>query len=149
MKTNTTYPLGGIVMIEKVEKDFGFFSEVFEGVEGNTKDFIPLVKLHVENKLTHSVAVHQILNTYPEENMKQLGMKKMVSERSLYRTLERIGRNFNVLHEKYQNFIWKTELVDSNQVIDFSSTYVLGKKAEFVEFGYSRDKRPDKLQINP
>jgi len=105
MKTNITYPLGGIVMIKKVEKEFGFFSRIFGGIEGNAKDFIPLVKLHVENKLTHSVAVHQILNTYPEEHMKQLGMKKMVSERSLYRTLERIGRNFNVLHVKYQNFI--------------------------------------------
>ena len=35
--------------------------------------------------------------------------------------------------------------MDSNQVIGFSSTYIVGKKAEF---GYSRDKRSDMLQIN-
>lgn len=40
------------------------------------------------------------------------------------------------------------DLVDSEQVIDFSSTYLESSKAELAEFGYSRDKRPDKLQIN-
>jgi len=57
--------------------------------------------LHVENKLTQSVAI-RYLTHIPKRN----SLKKMVSERSLYRTLERIGRN--VLHEKYQNFILKT-----------------------------------------
>ena len=76
--------------------------------------------LHIENKLTQSVAIRYLAYI---QNMQQLEMKKS-SERSLYRT---------------------KQLVDSNQVIDFSSAYVVGKKADF---GYSRDKRPDELQIN-
>jgi transposase len=50
--------------------------------------------------------------------------------------------------DRYQHLIEKHGLVDSNQVIDFSSTYFEGTKAEFADFGYSRDKRPDKMQIN-
>jgi len=142
MKSNKTFPLGGIVMIGKVEKEFGLFSKIFDGIEGG-KDFIPQVKLHVYNKLTHSVSVNQILNAYPEEAMKQLGMREIPSKRTLYRTLERIGRYFPVVLDRYQHFVKENGLVDSNQIIDFSSTYVEGEKAELASYGYSRDKRKE------
>lgn len=148
MKTNTSIPLGGIVLIEKVEKRFGVFSELFSSLGGKAKDFVPCVRLHVYNKLTHSVSTHQIVETYAEEITGYLGMYDMPSERSLYRALERVGRYFPVVMDRYQHLIEKYGLVDSNQVIDFSSTYLEGNKAEFGEFGYSRDKRPDKMQIN-
>jgi len=47
----------------------------------------------------------------------------------------------------YQGFIKENDLADSEQIIDFSSTYVEGNRAELAEFGYSRDKRPDRKQI--
>jgi len=145
---NTSIPLGGIILIEKVEKSFDVFSEIFSGVGGKAKDFVGCVKLHVYNKLTYSVSTHQILETYPEDLASYLGLKEMPSERSLYRTLERIGKYFPVLLDRYQNLIKKYGLVDKNQVLDFSSTYLEGKNSELGEFGYSRDRRPDKLQIN-
>jgi len=42
--------------------------------------------------------------------------------------------------------VLKSGLADSAQIIDFSSTYVEGNRAELAEFGCShgRDKRPDK-----
>ena len=145
---NKTFPLGGIVMIEKVEKEFGLFSTIFKNLGGNTKDFISIAKLHIYNKLSHSVSVRQIPNAYPEELMKQLGMKEKPSERTLYRTLERIGRYFPVILDRYQRFIEENGLADRKQIIDFSSTYMEGEKAGLASYGYSRDKRPDKLQIN-
>lgn len=149
MNTNKAFSLGGIVMIDKVEKTYGVFSNIFKEIGGNTKNFIPQVKLLVYNRLTHSVSEHQILNTYPAECMEKLGMKKKVpAERGLYRTLERIGKNFPIVHSRYQHLIKKHKLVDSKQVIDFSSTYLEGNKAELGEYGYSRDRRPDKPQIN-
>jgi len=60
-----------MVTIKGVEKEFDF----------SPKDFIPLVKLHIENKLTHSVAVHQILNTYPMQGMKKWFLKEAYTER--------------------------------------------------------------------
>ncbi|PIV68139.1 MAG: hypothetical protein COS08_07180 [Euryarchaeota archaeon CG01_land_8_20_14_3_00_38_12] len=148
MNTNKAFSLGGIVMIDKVEKSFDVFSEVFKGIEGNVKDFIPRIKLLVYNKLTHSVSIHQILNTYPAESMEKLGMKKTPVERGLYRTLEKIGKNFPIVLDKYQHLIKKHRLVDKKQVIDFSSSYLEGNKAELGMHGYSRDRRPDKPQIN-
>ena len=64
---NKSISLGGIVLIDKVEKRFGIFSELFSGLAGKSKDFTGCVKLQIYNKLTHSVSTHQILEAYPEE----------------------------------------------------------------------------------
>lgn len=148
MTQNTSVSLGGIVMNERVDKEFGVFSKLFGGVEGKKKDFLPCIKLHIYNRLTHAVSTHQILETYSPEIAKYIGAKEMPAERSLYRALERVGKLFPILMLRYQQFISEMGLVDTEQVIDFSSTYLEGTTAELADHGYSRDKRPDKLQIN-
>lgn len=42
MKPNTTYPLGGIVMIEKIEKDFGlkYYSKAIQKSKAERQLFI-------------------------------------------------------------------------------------------------------------
>ena len=145
---NKSISLGGIILIDKVEKRFGVFSELFSGLGGKTKDFVGCVKLHAYNKLTHSVSTHQILEAYPKELAPYLGMEDMPAERSLYRALERVGRYFPVLLDRHQSLLKKHGLVDSNQLVDFSSTYLEGKKPVWGRLGYSRDHRPGKLQIN-
>ncbi len=145
---NSSIPLGGIVLIDKVEKRFSVFSELFSDLGGKAKNFTGCVKLHVYNKLTHSVSTHQIPETCSDEVAHYLGLKEMPAERSIYRTLDRIGRYLPILLERHQNLIEKHELVDSNQIVDFSSTYMEGQKAHLGNFGYSRDHRPGKLQIN-
>jgi transposase len=148
MKSNTSIPLGGAVIIRNIEERFGLFSKLFGGLGGDAKDFVPLVKLHLYNKLTHSVSVNQILETYSEELFELLGMKESPGERTLYRTLERTGKCFPVVMERYQRFINENNFVDSNQIIDFSSTHMEGEKSELAVHGYSRDHRPDRPQIN-
>ena len=147
MKENKTFPLGALVMIDKIEKNFGFFNIIFKGIEGKMKDFIPLVKFHVNNKLTHTVSVNQMLNTYPEELLKKLGTKEKTAKRKLYRTLERVGKYYPILHDRFQYFIKKNKLAGKKQLIDFSSTYFEGEKGELGELGFTRDHRPGKKQI--
>ena len=36
---NTSLPLGSIVLINKVEKGFDVFSEIFSGIGGKARDF--------------------------------------------------------------------------------------------------------------
>jgi transposase len=149
MSNNTTISLGAVVMIHQIENRYGLFQSLFSDTGIKTKQFIPLVKLLVGNKLTQAVSVHQIPETYPIEFSRQLGMNEPLAERTLYRTLERIGKNFPVFLEQYQQFLKKHDLIDHDQIIDFSSSYLEGgKKSELASYGYSRDKRPDKLQIN-
>jgi transposase len=94
------------------------------------------------------VSVHQILENYPAEVFEKLGISETPGERSFYRNLERVGRNYVVIHEKFQSLMKKHNLITEEQVVDFSSTYFEGEKAEMGMLGYSRDHRPGKKQIN-
>ena len=94
---NSSIPLGGIALINRVDKRLNVFSEVFSGINGRSKDFVGCVRLHVYNKLTHGVSTHQILETYPRELASYLGMEEMPAERSLYRTFDRIGRRYPIV----------------------------------------------------
>jgi transposase len=145
---NTTISLGAIVMIHQIENRYGLFQSLFSDIGINAKHFIPNVKVLVGNKLTHSVSVLQIPETYPPEFARQLGMDEPLAERTLNRTLERIGKRFPIIFQRYQQFLKRYDFVDQQQVTDFSSSYLEGRKSDLARYGYSRDKRPDKLQIN-
>jgi transposase len=142
-----TIPLGGITLLDKVEKDFGLISGVFGGVTGKAKDFTARVKLLLYNRLTYAVSVHRILETYPAEVLELLGFGEDASERSLYRALETVGMGFPILLERYQWVLRGHGLLDKAQILDITSTYFEGGKAELAEHGYSRDRRPDRKQV--
>jgi len=148
MNKNVSIPAGGIVIISTIEKTFGLFSYLFDGIVPKSPDFIPAVKLHCYNRLAHTVSVNKILETYPAETFELLGFRKVPSKRSLYRTLERIGEHISIILYRLQCFLEEHNLIDEKQIIDFSSVVIHGKKMEMAAFGYSRDHRPDKLQIN-
>lgn len=147
MTKNTSIPLGSIVMLKNVEKHYGLFNTLFEGIKGKTTSFVPLTKILTCNKLTHSVSVNQISNTYPLEFMQQLGLKEETGDRTMYRSLERVGNFFPIVMDQYQRFIKDHDLIEDEQIIDFSSSYFEGKQAKMGKKGYSRDKKPGKLQV--
>lgn len=141
---NTTTPLGGIAIIDKVEKDFGLISSVFGGIMSPA--YIGRMKLLLNNRLTFATSVHQVLPTVSEDTCALLGANG-VSERSLYRTVEKVGLLAPAIIEKYQIFLNARHLADKYQNIDWSSIFFEGTKAEMSAFGYSRDHRPDKKQV--
>ena len=147
MKDNVNFPIGSIVLIDKIDKEFGFFNSVFGKIGGKAREYKEIVKLLMYNKMTHSVSVNQILNIYPEEAFDQLKLKKTPSERSLYRTIERTGDNSIFILEKHHQLLKKYNLVSNKQFMDWSSAYFEGNESELGMYGYSRDHRPDKKQI--
>ncbi len=124
-------------MLDKAEKDFGLISGIFDGVTKKAKNFEGRVKVLLNNRLTHGVSVHRILDTYPEECFERLGLKEKPAERSLYRAIEHVGKTSSILHLRYQAILNKYGLVDKDQLMDFSSTYFEGEKAELGAFGIS------------
>jgi hypothetical protein len=146
-KESVTYSLGGLALVDLVERDYSLFSSVFGDIKG-TKEFRNIAKFLVYNRLTYSVSIHQMLDVYSKELMEELGMKSMPSERSIYRSLEKIGRLFPVLLERYQNFLRDHNLWDNEQFIDFSASYFVGNRSDIGAFGYSKDHRPDKMQVS-
>ncbi len=147
MMNNVTLPIGGISIIDKIDMDYGLISGIFGKAGGRTRNFVGAVKLLLCNRMDNAVSVHQMLPMPSNERFSLLGIKEGISEGSLYRDLQKVGREFPILLERYQNIVKKYGLVDVIQISDFSSSYFEGKNAEFAEHGYSRDHRPDKNRL--
>jgi len=147
MQKNVTFSLGNVALIDKIDSETTFFSSVLGGIGGRSRSFIPGVKLLISNKLNQSVSINKILDFTPEELLTLLGFDDTISERSLYRVLERLGERKPVILTKFQRWIRHQNLVDPTQMIDFSSSYFEGTRCPLGNLGYSRDNQPGKLQI--
>ncbi len=147
MNENVTFPIGNIVMLDRIKKDYGYFDFVFDKVAGKAKDFQKIVKSLIYNKLTDNVSINQIPNIYPEEAFGYLGLETTPAERTFYRTIERLGDKFEFVLDRHQQFLKRNDLISKEQFVDFSSTYFEGTKPDLGALGYSRDGAPGKKQI--
>jgi hypothetical protein len=140
-------PLGGIAAIDKIEKDLGLISGIFRNTGGKSKNFEGITKLLLANRIEHMVSMYQLLPTSPPEKLELLGISEELGERTFYRDLQKIGRLYPVYIDRYQSIIKAYGLVDDDQAVDTSSSYFEGRKADLADYGCSRDRRPDELQI--
>ena len=147
MKQSVAFAIGAVALIDKADAQTDFFKSVFDGLGGRARDFVPAVKLLMVNKLEESVAIHRLLDFTPEEKLRLLGFRGAVSDRTLNRTLERLGEKSQFVIDRYQKWVKDNQLVDMTQNVDFSSSYFEGKKCGIAELGYSRDHQPGKLQL--
>ncbi|NCN39271.1 MAG: hypothetical protein GW914_02710 [Candidatus Aenigmarchaeota archaeon] len=133
--------------MNKIDKKFNFFEIIFGGLGGKAKNLLESAKLFVYNKLADSISINRILELYSFELLNEIGFKDEISDRTLYRYLERIGNNYKFLMENYQKFLKMNNLISEKQFIDFSSSYFEGNNSELGAFGYSRDQQSGKMQI--
>jgi len=147
MKENVTYSIGNLAVIDKVDGELGgYFQHVFGGIGGKMKDFVPMVKLFMYNRMGECLATSR-LSSYPKELFATLGADCIPSERSFYRMIERVGKNYQFVLELHQKILIEHNLVTPEQFFDFSSSYFEGRAEVLGELGYSRDNQPGKKQI--
>ena len=146
MRKNVSFSFGPLALLRNIEDEFNLLEILFEGLGGKAKTLKDSAKLFIYNKLAESTSINQIHEIYPYELFEELGLKE-VSDRTLYRNLERIGDNYKFLMENYQKFIKIRNLASKEQFVDFSSTYFEGNNSELGMLGYSRDNQPGKKQI--
>jgi transposase len=147
MNTNTSISIGNIALLDKIDREFNFFGSVLKGLTGKTKHFKESVKLLVSNRLGKCVSINRLSSLYKPEFFELLGFKKIPKERTISRDLERVGERSQFIINQYQKLLVEKNLVSSTQFIDWSSSSLEGNKTDLAQFGYSRDKRPDKKQI--
>ena len=147
MTDSVAFSVGNVAVIDKADALLGgYFERVFGDMAGKMKDFVPLVKLLVYNKLGSSVSANRIPD-YPDELCRMLGFKESPKERSVYRAITRVGMGFAFVLQRHQEIIKEYGLVTDEQIIDFSSSYFEGKAELVGEYGYSRDRLPGKKQF--
>src|SRR3989338_5435145 len=147
MGENISFSFGPIALMNKIENKYHLFEIIFRGLGGKAKNLKESAKLYSYNKLADSISINRILELFSSELLSEIGIKGKISERSLYRNLERIGNNYKFLMENYQKFLKANNLVSEKQFIDFSSSYFEGNSSELVALCYSRDNQPGKMQI--
>src|SRR3989339_1276483 len=147
MRNNTTFHVGNLILINKIDKQYNLFDSLFAPLKGKTKHLIESVKMFIDNRLDKCAAVSRILEIYPEEWFECLGFGEKPKERTMYRDLERIGYNYKFVIEKFQQLLKKDNLIDVIQCIDYSSSYFEGNSSELGALGYSRDSQPAKKQL--
>jgi transposase len=147
MHKNVTFPIGNVVLIDRIQKDYGYLDLLFDEIGGKAKNFQNIIKSLIYNKLTNNVSINQIPNIYPREIFQYFDLDETPAERTFYRTVERIGDKFEIILDLHQRFLIKNNLVSKEQFMDFSSSYFEGTKPELGALGYSRDGAPGKKQI--
>ena len=131
---NVNFPIGSIVLIDKIDDEFDFFDSVFGKICEKARGFKENIKLLMNNKISRNVSINQILNVTPKEEFGYLGSKNVPGERSIYRTIERVGENSAVILEKYHLLLKKHNLISNKQLMDWSSTYFEGNKSEILNY---------------
>lgn len=147
MRNNTSFHVGNLILINKVDSKYNLFDSLFAPIRGKTKHLIESVKMFVNNRLDKCAAVSKILEVYSDDWFGCLGFGEKPKERTMYRDLERIGTNYKFVVEKFQQLLKRDCLIDSIQFIDFSSSYFEGNNSELGALGYSRDSQPGKKQL--
>ena len=147
MRQNVTFSIGNLAIIEKADADFGFFKDVFSGIEGKAKSFIPSVKLLIYNRLGECLSINRLGEFTSKELSSRLGADAPNSDRTLNRTLERIGIKAPLIMTNYQGLVKRNDLASKTQHVDFSSSYFIGEECKMGKLGYSRDHRPGNPQI--
>lgn len=146
-KENVNFPIGSIVLLDKIDDEFDFFDSVFGKICEKARGFKENVKLLMNNKMSKNVSVNQILKITSKEEFEYLGSKSIPSERSIYRTIERVGENSVFILGNYHLLLKKHNLISNKQFIDWSSTYFEGSQSDLGMLGHSRDHQPGKKQI--
>jgi len=147
MKTNVTFSIGNVALIDKVNEKYQLFDKLFNNLGTKAKNIKNSAKLFSYNRLGDCVSINQLASVYPEELFKRIGYKKMPADRSIYRDLDRIGQRVPFLQGRYQEILKKNNLASEKQFLDFSSSYFEGHKSKLGELGYSRDHEPGKEQL--
>ena len=146
MRENVSFSYGPIALLNNIENKYHLFEILFEGLGGKAKTLKGSAKLFSYNKLAESISINKLQDIYPYELFEEIGLEE-ISDRTLYRNLERIGDNYKFLMENYQKFIKINTLASKEQFVDFSSSYFEGNSSELGMLGYSRDSQPGKNKL--
>ena len=146
---NVTVPVGNKILTETVFRETGLdvFLDDLKRTQGNSvaAETIALVSTSVEMTGLSVNRLDRILSNDMVREEYGLGAN---APRSVYRTVERLGRNSDEIVSFLGNVLKKKYGVKIDTVfMDWTSMYFEAPQKGIVRVGYSRDKRPDCPQV--
>jgi transposase len=144
---NICVPIGSMLAVQLFYEKLNF-SDIFSKHKSKGLDLNSLLIGLVSYKLTENFSIKEAGKWLNQEEILEILNLENFHERVLYRTLEILGRNKDkILSDILGNLfsVYGFEETDIN--LDWTSIVLHGTKSKLGKFGYSRDHRPDKLQI--
>jgi transposase len=144
---NICLPIGTTLIAQYFFEKLNFY-DIFGKYKSKGHDINSLLIGLLGYKLTENFSIKEASNWMNQDEVLGILNLKSFNQRVLYRTLETIGSNkeeilcdiLNCLFSEYD-----FEHTDIN--LDWTSIVLHGTKCKLGKHGYSRDHRPDKLQI--
>jgi transposase len=144
---NICFPIGTILAVKNKYEKLDF-SCVFQKYKKMGRDLNSLIQSLLSYKLTENLSISkasdwinrgQVLDTFDLEKFE---------ERTLFRTLEIIGKNREEIIADIQDRLFRTYRFEHTDInLDWTSLVLYGDKSKLGKYGNSRDHRPDKKQI--
>ncbi len=144
---NICVPIGSMLAVQYFYEKLNF-SDVFSKHKSRGLDLNSLLIGLVSYKLTENFSIKEAGKWLNQEEILEILNLESFHEKVLYRTLEILGRNKEeILSDILGNLfsVYGFEETDIN--LDWTSITLYGTKSKLGKYGYSRDYRPDKLQI--
>jgi len=144
---NICFPIGTILAVKKQYEKLDFFS-IFGKHKKKGRDINSLIKALLSYKLTENFSISKASEWINRNEVLETFNLGKFEERTLFRTLENIGKNREEIIANIQDHLFETYDFEHTDVnLDWTSLVLFGDKCKLGKYGYSRDHRPDKKQI--
>ncbi|MFH1641586.1 MAG: IS1634 family transposase [Nanoarchaeota archaeon] len=144
---NKSFSVGAFEFVKKYYSKLELF-DVINKLKSKGVPIDKLTKGMITFKFEHNLSIHKCGEWINQPHILNQFQLKLFHEKALYRTLETLGQNEELVITGIQDKLfskYKFKHTDSN--LDWSSLVLHGKASPLGRFGFSSDHRPDKRQI--
>jgi transposase len=144
---NICFPIGSILSVRNKYEELDF-SGVFDKYKKKGRDINTLIQGLISYKLTENLSISKASEWINRGEVLETFNLETFEERTLFRTLETIGKNKEEIISDIQDRLFQTYNFEHTDInLDWTSLVLYGDKSKLGKYGYSRDHRPDKKQI--
>lgn len=144
---NICIPIGSMLAVQFFYEKLNF-CDIFSKHKSRGLDLNSLLIGLVSYKLTENFSIKEAGKWLNQKEVLEILNLKNFHAKVLYRTLEILGRNKEIiLSEILDNLFSVYGFEETDMNLDWTSIVLHGAKSNLGKYGYSRDHRPDKLQI--
>lgn len=144
---NICLPIGATLAVKYYFKKLNLY-DIFGRYKSKGRDISNLLIGLLSYKLNENFSIKEAGKWMNQREVLNILDLEPFNGRVLYRTLETIGKNKEEILCDILNWIFSANDFEHTDInLDWTSIVLHGKKCKLGKYGYSRDYRPDKLQI--
>ncbi|MDW7728372.1 MAG: hypothetical protein SCH70_14955, partial [Candidatus Methanoperedens sp.] len=136
---NICFPIGTILAVKEKYKKLDF-QGVFQKYKNKGRNINSLIQALLSYKLTENLSISKGSQWINRDEVLHLFNLKPFEERTLFRTLETIGKNKEEIIADIQDRLFHTyDFKQTDVNLDWTSLVLYGDKSKLGKYGYSRD----------